>query len=84
VAVKKDELMVRNCCDFKALEAACAEYAEHRLAEQTVIVEPSTEADRRPEKERPSTLAQIRDAQRERHEHPRAPKKSGHKNDRER
>ena len=26
VVVKKDSLMVKNCCDFKALEAACAEY----------------------------------------------------------
>jgi protein AbiQ len=29
--VKKDELIVRNCCDFKALESASAEYAEQRL-----------------------------------------------------
>jgi protein AbiQ len=27
VTVKKDSLMVKNCCDFKALEAACAGYA---------------------------------------------------------
>jgi protein AbiQ len=26
VTAKKDPLMVKNCCDFKKLEAACAEY----------------------------------------------------------
>ena len=26
VTVKKDPLMLKNCCDFKTLEAACAEY----------------------------------------------------------
>jgi protein AbiQ len=34
VTLKKDPLMIKNCCDFKALEAACAEYAKRRLAEQ--------------------------------------------------
>jgi hypothetical protein len=33
VTLKKDPLMIKNCCDFKALEAACAEYAKRRLAE---------------------------------------------------
>ena len=26
VTMKKDPLMLKNCCDFKSLEAACAEY----------------------------------------------------------
>jgi protein AbiQ len=34
VTLKKDPLMIKNCCDFKALEAACAEYAKRRLTEQ--------------------------------------------------
>ena len=29
VTVKKDPLMVKNCCDFKELEAACANYAKN-------------------------------------------------------
>ena len=29
VTVKKDPLMLKNCCDFKALETACAEYKPH-------------------------------------------------------
>ena len=29
VTVKKDPLMVKNCCDFTALEAACAEYIQN-------------------------------------------------------
>ena len=28
VTMKKDPLMVKNCCDFKVLEAACAEYVK--------------------------------------------------------
>ena len=32
VTVKKDPLMLKNCCDFKALEAACAEYGKARFA----------------------------------------------------
>jgi protein AbiQ len=28
VTVKKDILMVKNCCDFNALETACAEYTK--------------------------------------------------------
>lgn len=28
VTVKKDPLMVKNCCDFKKLETACAEYSK--------------------------------------------------------
>jgi len=31
VTVKKDPLMVKNCCDFKVLEAACAEYVKTHL-----------------------------------------------------
>ncbi|GHS85062.1 hypothetical protein AGMMS49957_00340 [Synergistales bacterium] len=27
VTIKKDPLMVKNCCDFKALEVACERYA---------------------------------------------------------
>ena len=27
VTIKKDPLMVKNCCDFNVLETACAEYA---------------------------------------------------------
>ncbi|GHS96903.1 hypothetical protein AGMMS50276_16050 [Synergistales bacterium] len=31
IITKKDSLMVKNCCDFKALETACERYAEeHR------------------------------------------------------
>ena len=32
VTVKKDPLMVKNCCDFKKLEAACAEYSKEDKA----------------------------------------------------
>ena len=28
VVVRKDPLMVRNCCDFTALESACLEYIQ--------------------------------------------------------
>ena len=31
VVGKKDPIMVKNCCDFKRLEAACAEYAKSTL-----------------------------------------------------
>jgi protein AbiQ len=30
VTVKKDPLMIKNCCDFNALEVACAKYTEDR------------------------------------------------------
>ena len=29
VTIKNDPLMVKNCCDFKTLEAACAEYVKN-------------------------------------------------------
>jgi len=29
VTAKKDPLMLKNCCDFKKLEAACAEYSQN-------------------------------------------------------
>jgi len=29
VVAQKDPIMVRNCCDFKKLEIACAEYIKH-------------------------------------------------------
>jgi protein AbiQ len=32
VTVKQDPLMVKNCCDFKKLEAACAEYVKNSPA----------------------------------------------------
>jgi len=28
VTIKQDPLMVKNCCDFSALEAACIEYSK--------------------------------------------------------
>jgi protein AbiQ len=31
VVVKKDPAMIKNCCDFKALEQACAEYGKEHL-----------------------------------------------------
>jgi len=42
VVIKKNPLMVKNCCDFKALEAACAEY--ERLTEQQLQPETSVGA----------------------------------------
>jgi hypothetical protein len=45
VTVKKDPLMVKTCCDFKALESACAEYAK-RSAARTDAGETESEADR--------------------------------------
>jgi protein AbiQ len=79
VVVKKDPLMVKNCCDFKALETACAEYAGRRLAKQKDAGAPLAEAGSQSKKERPSTLAQIRAAKkepRERHESKEAKRKS--------
>jgi protein AbiQ len=35
VVVKKDPAMVKNCCDFKALEAACAEYTKQQSPKMT-------------------------------------------------
>jgi hypothetical protein len=29
VVEKKDALMIKNCCDFKVLEAACVEYMKN-------------------------------------------------------
>jgi hypothetical protein len=37
VVQKKDPAMVKNCCDFKALEAACAEY--ERITKQQTQTE---------------------------------------------
>ncbi|MCL2513750.1 MAG: type III toxin-antitoxin system ToxN/AbiQ family toxin [Oscillospiraceae bacterium] len=31
VVKEKDPLMIKNCCDFKKLEAACEEYGKGRL-----------------------------------------------------
>ena len=40
VAVKKELLMVKNCCDFEKLEAACSEYAAaHPLNEKRTLNE---------------------------------------------
>jgi protein AbiQ len=60
VVVKKEPGMIKNCCDFKPLEAACAAYAKEHPA-------PAAES-------KPSVLAQLR-ADREnrrerRHENP--------------
>ena len=35
VTVKKTPMMVKNCCNFKALEAACAEYIKMHSADTT-------------------------------------------------
>jgi protein AbiQ len=43
VTIKNDPLMVKNCCDFKKLEAACAEYIS-----KTIIIE---KPDREPDSE---------------------------------
>jgi len=36
VTVKKDTLMVKNCCDFKKLEAACDEYTKKTISVEKI------------------------------------------------
>jgi len=62
VAVKKDPLMVKNCCDFKALEAACAEYSKEQTRGQIKVADNPVE--------RPSTLKMIREARKAQRESP--------------
>ena len=42
VTVKKIPLMLQNCCDFKKLEAACAEYSKNDMATDKSIDEPKS------------------------------------------
>ena len=75
VVVRKDPLMVKNCCDFDALEAACAEYMKTHASNINEQEDAPKQAGAREDNrvistEKPSVMEQIRNDEKRRRDNP--------------